>query len=80
MSFYFDGGWVCCGDLRKIGQRLSRPHCSSGYGVPTLQGLVGGGWGRARGNWWAPEGEGDFFPTRRKRDKTRQDSIKSVIL
>ena len=47
-------------DLKKIGARLSRPHCRCGYGVPTLQGLVGGGWGRARGNWRAPEGEGIF--------------------
>ena len=62
--------------LKKIGDRLSRPHCNSGYGVPTLQGLVGGGWGRARGNWRAPEGEGDFFLHGRKQHKTRQDKTR----
>jgi hypothetical protein len=64
--------------LKKIGHRLSRPHCICGYGVPTLQGLVGGGWGRARGNWSAPEGEGGkFLPVGNngKRDKTGQDRV-----
>jgi hypothetical protein len=55
------GGFRWC-DLRIIGLCLSRPHCSSSYGVSTLQGLVGGGWGRRRGNWSRKKGRGlDFF-------------------
>ena len=65
--------------LKKIGNRSCRPHCICGYGVPTLQGLVGGGWGRARGNWRAPEGEGKIsymVGNNGKRDKTRQDKVR----
>ena len=55
-------------DLKKIGARLSRPHCICGYGVPTLQGLVGGGWGRRP--WELAGARGREIPTRRKQWET----------
>ena len=68
------GGFRWC-DLRIIGLCLSRPHCSSSYGVPTLQGLVGGRWGRRRGNWRGEDREENSYMVgnNRKRDRTGQD-------
>jgi hypothetical protein len=73
------GGFRWC-DFRIIGHRLSRPHCRCGYGVPTLKGMVGGGWGRRP---WelvaAPEGEGIFsymVGKNIRQDKTRQGKVR----
>jgi len=81
------GGFRRC-DLRIIGLCLSVIHCRCGYGVPNSQGMVGGGWGRCRGNWSRPRGRGNFFPTGRnktgqdkiRQDKTGQDRTRQVII
>ena len=57
--------------LKKIGNRSCRPHCICGYGVPTLKGLVGGGWGRRLWELAGARGRGEFFLHGRKEHKTR---------
>ena len=63
--------------LKNIGQRLSVIHCRRSHGVPKSKVVVGGGWGRRRGNWWRQRGEGagKFLPVGKmtRHDKTIQN-------